>query len=67
MESTHARRVLPCFDEPGYKATFTVTVGHETEMKPVSNMPDMLSRPMLVLISTRSLNLQKPKTLLESQ
>lgn len=61
MESTHARRVLPCFDEPGYKSTFTVTVGHETDMKPVSNMPDMLTRPMLVLISARSLKFKSQK------
>jgi len=46
MEGTHARRVLPCFDEPGFKPTFTVAVGHPNYMTALSNMPDRLTHPM---------------------
>lgn len=38
MQSTHARRVFPCFDEPRYKATFVVKINRPSSFKPsISN------------------------------
>lgn len=38
MQPTYARRVLPCFDEPSFKATFDVVINRPTEFQPsVSN------------------------------
>jgi puromycin-sensitive aminopeptidase len=36
-ESTHARRILPCFDEPGFKAVFEVTLEVPRGLTAVSN------------------------------
>lgn len=36
-ESTHARRILPCFDEPGFKATFEVTLEVPIGLTAISN------------------------------
>ena len=46
MEPTDARRVFPCFDEPNYKATFQVTVGHWAALTALSNMPLLSSSTM---------------------
>lgn len=46
METTHARRVLPCFDEPAFKTTFRVTVGHQTRSTALSNTLEASSRQM---------------------
>ncbi len=39
MEPISARRALPCFDEPGLKATYTIIVEHEEQYRAWSNMP----------------------------
>ena len=44
FESTDARRALPCFDEPGLKATFTLELTVDPQLKAVSNMPIVESR-----------------------
>ncbi|XP_071747219.1 endoplasmic reticulum aminopeptidase 1-like [Lepeophtheirus salmonis] len=35
----YARTVFPCFDEPEFKAIFSLTLGRKPEMNSVSNMP----------------------------
>jgi aminopeptidase N len=39
FEPAHARQLLPCWDEPARKATFTVTVDAPKDRMVVSNMP----------------------------
>jgi len=39
FESHHAREVFPCIDEPSAKATFDVTLGTETGITVLGNMP----------------------------
>jgi aminopeptidase N len=39
FEPTSARQLLPCWDEPGRKATFTLTVDTPKDSMAVSNMP----------------------------
>ncbi|MDD5301753.1 MAG: M1 family aminopeptidase [Elusimicrobia bacterium] len=39
LEPTHARRVLPCFDEPSFKASFKLTLDVPAGLTPLSNMP----------------------------
>lgn len=39
LEPTHARRVLPSFDEPAFKASFKLTLDVPAGLTPISNMP----------------------------
>ncbi|XP_070557378.1 aminopeptidase N-like [Ptychodera flava] len=39
LETTNARRVFPCFDEPALKATFDVTIVHKNTRIALCNMP----------------------------
>jgi aminopeptidase N len=46
FEPAHARKLLPCWDEPGRKATFTVTVDIAKDDVAVSNMPVAETKPL---------------------
>ncbi|CAH2096717.1 unnamed protein product [Euphydryas editha] len=43
FEAISARKGFPCFDEPMYKATFTINIAHHKDYNAVSNMPLMSS------------------------
>ena len=46
MEPVDARRCFPCFDEPNFKAQFSITLGRKSEMISLSNMPKIRTAPM---------------------
>lgn len=39
LEYIEARRSFPCFDEPGFRSVFRVTIIHDNSMIAMSNMP----------------------------
>ena len=46
MQPTDARKVFPCFDEPSFKATFTVTLTRHKDLISITNMPKITSVPV---------------------
>lgn len=45
FEPTQAREAFPCFDEPAYKARFTVVLESDAGLNFLSNMPEQSSEP----------------------
>ncbi|GBN26904.1 hypothetical protein AVEN_216203-1, partial [Araneus ventricosus] len=39
FQPTYARQAFPCFDEPSFKSTFSVSLVHQKEYSALSNMP----------------------------
>ncbi|CAL4066693.1 unnamed protein product [Meganyctiphanes norvegica] len=46
FQATQARRAFPCLDEPGFKATFEVSLARMENMTSISNMPKESTTPM---------------------
>jgi aminopeptidase N len=46
FEPASARQLLPCWDEPAMKATFTVSVDAPTDRMAISNMPVAATTPL---------------------
>jgi hypothetical protein len=51
LEEMDARNMFPCFDEPGYKATFNATIDVPTSSAATSSSP-IKSPPLMVLFNT---------------
>jgi aminopeptidase N len=46
FESTDARRAFPCFDEPGFKTPYDVTISAPTGMVALTNSPETATAPV---------------------
>lgn len=44
FEAVHARDAYPCFDEPGFKGKFELSVRHAQETKIISNWDERVRR-----------------------
>ena len=51
MQSTDARRALPCWDEPAHKATFDVTLVVPKDKVALSNMVSASSPYCICIVS----------------
>ncbi|XP_017023784.1 aminopeptidase N-like [Drosophila kikkawai] len=51
FEPASARLAFPCFDEPSYKASFLVTLGHHQKYTSLSNMPVKESQPHELILN----------------
>nr|XP_042907730.1 uncharacterized protein LOC107439767 isoform X3 [Parasteatoda tepidariorum] len=45
FQPTYARRAFPCFDEPSFKTTFSVSLMHSPNYIALSNMPVQATKP----------------------
>lgn len=43
FEAVHAHEAYPCFDEPGFKTKFQLTVRHKNDTKVLSNWDERVS------------------------
>ncbi|KAK3928579.1 Aminopeptidase N [Frankliniella fusca] len=46
FEAIYARKMFPCFDEPDFKATFSIQAGHNGSLTALSNMPAEKTEPL---------------------
>ncbi|XP_073692522.1 aminopeptidase N [Garra rufa] len=48
MQATYARKAFPCFDEPGMKAVFHITLIHDLEMTALSNSQEIKTENVII-------------------
>ncbi|KAL0111090.1 hypothetical protein PUN28_012804 [Cardiocondyla obscurior] len=46
FQTTHARHAFPCFDEPRFKANYTISIARNKKYKVLSNMPLINSKTL---------------------